>query len=272
ELERLAGHALYRASTRANLRNLPAGFIEDLNYSGELARQEIEGQFVAFAGLVYALDRAVHVVAREKQLTPPWRRVVGGVDWGYTNPTAAVVFGLDGDSRAHQLAEFYQRRASFAEVVVPALLELTRAHGVACWHCDSEDPGHIADLRAAVGKAGLACQVVAAKKGAGSVSDGIQTVTSLLSVRGDGKPGLTIEPGCVNTLAEYGMYRYPTVMDGQEVRRDPREEPIKLSDHALDATRYALHGELGGAGRTDAYLSGMGQWLKGPGAKASGNS
>ena len=23
--------------------------------------------------------------------------VIGGVDWGYTNPTAAVVFGVDGD-------------------------------------------------------------------------------------------------------------------------------------------------------------------------------
>jgi hypothetical protein len=36
-----------------------------------------------------------------------------------------------------------------------------------------------------------------------------------------------------------------------------RDEPVKLADHAMDATRYALHGELGEAARTEAYLAAM---------------
>jgi hypothetical protein len=44
---------------------------------------------------------------------------------------------------------------------------------------------------------------------------------------------------------------------GTKVKRDPRDEPVKLADHAMDATRYALHGELGEAARTEAYLAAM---------------
>jgi hypothetical protein len=42
-----------------------------------------------------------------------------------------------------------------------------------------------------------------------------------------------------------------------EVKRDPRDEPVKLADHAMDALRYVLHAELGEAGRTEAYLAVM---------------
>ena len=41
ELQRRPHHALYRASTRENARNLPPGYIEDLGYSGSFAEQEI---------------------------------------------------------------------------------------------------------------------------------------------------------------------------------------------------------------------------------------
>jgi hypothetical protein len=66
---------------------------------------------------------------------------------------------------------------------------------------------------------------------------------------------MLVEPGCVNTIAEYGMYRYPATPEGTAVKRDPRDEPVKLADHAMDATRYALRGELGEAAKTEAYLA-----------------
>jgi hypothetical protein len=80
-------------------------------------------------------------------------------------------------------------------------------------------------------------------------------------------PGLLIDPGCINTIAEYGMYRYPAAPEGTALKRDPRDEPVKLMDHAMDATRYALHGELDGelgeAARTQAYLAAMQRRLAG---------
>ena len=45
-------------------------------------------------------------------------------------------------------------------------------------------------------------------------------------------------------------------------RRDPDEHPLKQGDHALDATRYALHTELSRSGRTEAYLAELQQWVE----------
>ncbi len=188
--------SLYRASTRANAHNLPAGFITDLGYSGAFADQEIEGLFVAFDGLVYQLDATENgQSAHRRNRTADYNRVIGGIDWGYTNPTALLVFGLDGDKRAWQLDEFYQRRASQEEVVRPALVKLTRQYNVAVWYADAADPEAIDGANNALARAGLQCRVRAVQKGAGSVRAGIQTVTSLLAQRGDGTRGLYVDPG-----------------------------------------------------------------------------
>ena len=264
ELVQRPGHALYRASTRENLRNLPPGYVEDLGYAGSFAEQEIEGLFVAFEGLVYPMFSAdaVDGHVRAAPAGKHWQRVVGGIDWGYTNPAAALVFGLDGDRRAWQLAEVYQRRASLDEVVVPVVVELTKRYGVVVWHADAEDPEAIAAVNAALAHEGMQTRVRAAVKGPGSVRAGIQTVTSLLARRGDGTRGLYVDPSCMNTIAEYGTYAYATSpSDGR--KRDPSEEPVKQSDHALDATRYALHTELGEHAATEAYLAEMQRYVGG---------
>jgi phage terminase large subunit-like protein len=273
ELEPRDGHALYRASTRENARNLPAEFIADLGYSGAYALQELEGLFVAFDGLVYRFEADSvdgHVRAWPRALND-FRRVVGGIDWGYTNPAAAVVFGLDGDRRAWQLTEFYERRASLTERIVPRIVELTRGYGVDVWWCDSEDPEAIATLNGAFGREGLQTRARPVKKGPGSVRAGIQTVTGLLAMRGDGTRGLYVDPGCIHTIAEYGSYQYAdrgfgeggggggVGGGGMGTERDTREEPVKQGDHAMSATRYVLHSELGagGAAATDAYLAAL---------------
>jgi hypothetical protein len=62
------------------------------------------------------------------------------------------------------------------------------------------------------------------------------------------------------------------VPEGREVKRDPRDEPVKQADHAMDATRYALHGELGEAARTEAYLAEMQRRLAGMQAQGSGST
>ncbi len=61
----------------------------------------------------------------------------------------------------------------------------------------------------------------------------------------------------MNTIAEYGTYAYATSPSERGRKRDSSEEPVKQSDHALDATRYALHTELGEHAATEAYLAQM---------------
>ncbi len=250
-------HALFRASTWANARHLPPGFVADLGYSGAFAQQEIEGLFVAFEGLVYAFDATPGEHVRDPAERPGdeagWARVIGGVDWGYTHPTAALVFGQDGDGRYWQLDEFYQRRASLEEVTLPALVELTRRWNVAEWFCGPDEPEHIAALTAALARAGLPARVTRAEN---SVRAGIQTVAALLARRPDGSRGLVVAPRCVHTLAEYRQYQWASA-DGE---RDPAEQPLKQRDDAMDATRYALHTERvrqRAADLTNAWLSGL---------------
>lgn len=262
ELARRPGHALFRASTYANAHNLPPGYVEALGYSGAFAQQEVLGLFVAFEGLVYAFDASPQGHVREPAPDTIWSSVIGGVDWGYTNPAAAAVFGLDGDGRAWQLDEFYQRRAGLEETLLPALLDLTRRYGVSAWYCGPDEPEHIDALNAALAREGLKSRAARADN---AVRPGIQTVTALLAARPDGTRGLYVAPRCVHTIAEYGSYQYAqsgpnplaTFPRGEgEIGAVP-EQPLKQNDHALDATRYALHTALGQARATSAFLANL---------------
>jgi hypothetical protein len=201
ELARRPGHALYRASTYANAHNLPPGYVEELGYTGAFAQQEVLGLFVAFEGLVYAFDPSPQGHVREPDPGKAWSRVIGGVEWSYTNPAAALVFALDGDGRAWLLDEFYQRRAGLEETLLPALLDLTCRFGVATWFCGSDEPEHIDALNAALAREGLKARAVRADN---AVRAGIQTVT-LLAPRPDGTRGLYVAPRfCLSTVCSFG--------------------------------------------------------------------
>ncbi len=261
-----ANHALFRASTYANIHNLPSTYLDDLGYGGNFRRQEVLGLFVAFEGLVYAFDPGPGGHVMEPPEGKRWAEVIGGVDWGFTNPSAALVFGLDGDGRAWQLDEFYQHRAPLEETLLPAILDLTRRHGVTRWYCGPDEPEHISALGAALAAAGLGA---VALKGDNAIRPGIQTITALLARRPDGSRGLRVAPRCVATITEYGSYQYPSEGDGSAAtgRHSGRsgsgvgaaEVPLKRNDHALDATRYALHTHLSQARATDAYLAALRQ-------------
>ncbi len=303
ELERRRNHALFRASTYANAHNLPPDYVAELGYTGAFHDQEVLGRFTAFEGLVYAFDTGPGGHIREVNAkdakedaefrkgeetveagetdpsslrplrtfasfaSPPssalkiWKAVIGGIDWGYSNPAAALVFGLDGDGRAWQLDEFYQRRAALEETLLLAILELTRRYRVATWYCGPDEPEHIARLGEALAREGLRARAVKADN---AVQPGIQTVTSLLTLRPDGTRGLYISPRCLHTIAEYQSYQYATEREADTPshfrgggKGERSELPIKQNDHALDATRYALHTALGRGRATGAYLASM---------------
>ncbi|HST87259.1 MAG TPA: phage terminase large subunit [Ktedonobacterales bacterium] len=248
-------HALYRASTHANAANLPPDYISDLGLTGALYDQEVLGLFTAFAGLVYAFTSdASDGNVRAPDAGKGWKDVIGGVDWGYTHPSAALVFGVDGDGRAWQLAEYYQRRAPLDAEVIPAILDLTRRYGVRTWYGGPDEPEHLAALRTALLRAELPCRVL---PGDDAVRPGIQTVTKLLARREDGTRGLSVAPSCVNTIAEYGAYQWAPepvsltgllpLAAGRDAAAAYAEVPLKVNDDAMDATRYALHTALGRA-------------------------
>lgn len=217
---------VFKARTRDNP-HLALEFVQSLEsaYTGLFARQELEGEFVGFEGLVYdEFSRDAHVAER----VGPWRQVLIGCDEGYTNPAVALVIGYDSDGRAHIIAEFYQRRVLQADYIaaVKALAVEYRAEAL---FVDPSAAGLIADMR----YAGLD-----AYPAQNAVTDGIQLVKAALAVQGDGRPRLTVAPGCVNLIAEFESYCW------REGKTGLRDEPLKENDHTMDALRYALAGAL----------------------------
>lgn len=186
------------------------------NLTGIRRKRLLEGEWATAEGVVYdAFSSQTHVRERDPKEFAWWALAM---DEGYTNPAVILLVGFDGDGRQHIAREFYERGKLQTDVVQEASA-LHGEHPAAIVAVDAAAAGLIADLV----DAGLPA---AAFKG--RVLDGITRVQALLKVQADGKPRLTIEPSCVNTINEFESY----------VWKPNKDEPVKEHDHAMDALRY----------------------------------
>ena len=213
---------IFRGSTMANPYLAPE-FVRSLKaaYTGKFAQQELEGLFVAFEGLIYDEFSHEHHIRVVDPAEIDYYTV--GVDEGYTNPSVALVIGHDGDGRAHIIHEVYQRRL-LQETFVQILADLDERFDVYAYHVDSAAAGLIASM-AAIG--------LPAFPATSPVNDGIQLVKAMLAIQGDGRPRLTIDPSCVNTISEFESYVWAEDRNGNAT-----DKPLKENDHGMDALRY----------------------------------
>lgn len=181
------------------------------------AAQRYDGKFVRLAGLVYPDLRSCALPAAEP---PPEGRRVGGVDFGWNNPFAALGATLyhdeNGDDILYVFYERYKRSTTVSD------------HGHALpdgitWYADPSAPESITQLRRAGHKVRKATNAIAA--GIDAVNERIYT----------GR--LKISPACRALLAEAEEYRYPEKDD--EILTDT---PLAENDHAMDALRYLCMG------------------------------
>jgi phage terminase large subunit len=216
-------YALFHSATRENV-HLPPDYLRDLeaNYSGEFAKQEIEGEFVAFEGLVYLeFSRNIHVY-KDMPLPVSWWKV-RSIDFGYTNPFVCLWGAVDADGRLYVYDEHYRSRTlirDHADVIK------RRGEGFQ-WSVSDHDAQDVAELNA--------CGIHT-RNAQKDVILGIQRLKNRLKVQGDGWPRLMVSEKCVNTIKEFGAYRW---QESKESRND-KEEPQKESDHAMDALRYMV--------------------------------
>lgn len=217
-------HPLYRVKTTENP-ELPPGFAESLGYEGAFEAQEIGGEFVAFEGLVYKMfGRPRHMQAVD---CAGWPAVLG-VDAGTRNPTAILTLRFSGERR-HIEAETY-RRGMGSRDLLSSVESAADACGALAIFVDPSAAALIMDL---------AADGYPVVKANNSVGDGIREVGALLST-----DLLTVDPSCVNTIAEYESYCYP---DGKQ----QTDNPVKANDHAMDAGRYACMGLVSPVERTE---------------------
>lgn len=204
---------------------LPPEFIRNLKSLTGVARERyLYGKWVGSDGLVYdKWDRQVHVTEKPD---PP-KRVVLGIDEGYTDPFVVVRIHLDSDGRGHIASEFYQSGLTEDEKIA-AVREMLGSDEAECV-VDSAAPALIESMR----RRGL--NALPANKVQGSVAHGINLVQTRLVKQGDGLPRLTVDPNCTNTIREFESYEWKVRPDGAS-----KDDPQDRDNHAMDALRYAV--------------------------------
>lgn len=212
-----------RVSTRDNP-FLDESYIVGLEheYEGDYAKQELEGDFVSFEGLVYPeFSYSRHVTS---DIPTSFKQVIAGVDWGFVNPGVIKVYGVTSDDRMYCVHEEYARQRGIDEWADVAL-QLRNIWRIERYECDPSEPDYISKFNA------KGCKAVAANN---TVSTGIQAVKRRLAVRADGKPGIMYSADCVHTFAEFEQYQWAK-------RKDiSLDEPQKANDHTMDSERYAV--------------------------------
>lgn len=186
----------------------------------DLFAQEYLGEFRRMEGLIYKeFDRERHVVTKIED--NGWTDVICGVDFGYNNPTAAIVGKIDYDGRLWIIEEWYKRGKVESEVV-EKMSEWRDYHRINQFYPDPANASYIESME----RAGIPCREVNK-----DVKFGIDRVRDLFK-----RDKIYIHKDCKWLIWELDRYRWKK--NKREDDQNDKDEPIKKDDHALDALRY----------------------------------
>ena len=190
--------------------------------AAEYARR-YEGRFVRMEGLVWEIDES-HILEdkeQEQYLKNP-ERVIGGVDWGFTNPAAILIIKIK-DGKYYVVDEWKEARRTTNDII-QKISEFNRKHFVQTWYPDPAEPDRIEEMR----RANLIVGDVNK-----DIPLGIGKVQSLFK-----KHKLFILDNCKELQDELEQYRYEIPKE----MRDGKEVPLKVNDHCADCLRYSIMG------------------------------
>jgi PBSX family phage terminase large subunit len=225
-----AQYGLHHWQTKDNpLYETDPDFIDALKVAygegSDFWRQEVEAEFVSFAGLVYGAWDAETMIVTKDQLPKTFDRMACGVDWGVTSPGAFEVLGL-ADGVTYLIEEVYER----GKIIAGAkgndwLSEAKDIHArfpELKFYADPEDANAIETFR----RAGLPIEKANNKR-----IPGVRACQAVIT----GNTFRVLEDAAPNWLAEIGQYHWQEDRDG-----NPKEDadPAKEFDHAMDAWRY----------------------------------
>lgn len=195
-------------------------------HTGNLADRFIFGKFAPVGVGSFNFDQRIHMLDNiDLNII---RSYVCGCDFGWTNETAVLVLGIDGDGRVYILDEFYRKQTSDEDLVEVCREFNTTYNRNLDYFCDPTNPQAIYKLN----DKGINALPNKAQR-----LDGLRDIGGRLQVAGDGKPRLYILSKCVNTMSELMGF----------------SEDKKERDHTIDSLRYALIGAYSGGEPELAY-------------------
>ena len=169
------------------------------------------GEFTKMEGLVYDLPKDQIIAPKQINV----RDVILGLDFGFHNPAAAAVLKIDADGVVYITDEYYQSGKVQDELEndLRALRAISNFREV---YPDPAEPDRVESMR----RHGFYVREVDK-----NVILGIDKVRELIRKR-----QLFVFETCKNTIDEFNSYRYDP--------EKPKEEPVKVNDHLMDAIRY----------------------------------
>jgi len=215
--------------------------------TGLYFRRNVLGEWVAAEGSIFETfdaDPAKGFVIPWDSL-PPMRELVSvGMDYGTSNPTAALLIGLSDEydqyfrpqPRLFVIDEYYYNSRTEQRQLAPS----EQARDIIDWIAQEHLPpsaGHdmrpryvILDPSAAPLRTELSQQGLTTTQADNDVLYGIRTVASLIAEK-----RLIITDRCTNLIREMPGYSW----DPKETLLG-KDKPIKVADHAIDSLRYGL--------------------------------
>lgn len=197
-----------------------------------------KGLWAGAEGIIYdEFEPATHVIDGIP-IPPEWRRF-RSVDFGYTNAFVCQWWAMDGDGRLHLYRELYGTKRIVSDWAKD-IIRLSEGEKIEATITD-----HDAEDRATLDASGIG-SFPAWKQ----VKPGIEAVQQRLRKQGDGRPRLYLHRNAlvsrdpllveakkpVGTLEEIEGYVWAPGPDGKAAK----EEPLKVSDHGMDAMRYIV--------------------------------
>jgi len=215
--------------------SLSAEYIESISaeFTGLWYKRFILGEWVAAEGAVFPMfNPATHVIPWDD--VPPLHRVMAiGVDYGTTNPTAAIVLAQGQDGDLYAIDEWSYSSRDHNTPLTDAQLADRLEHFLTVDHApgDPRQPDvFILDPSAASFRTELALRGQPVMNADNNVTYGIQTLASLFS-----EQRLYVTDRCQRLLREIPGYAWD-----DKATAEGKDQPIQVNDHAIDALRYAV--------------------------------
>jgi PBSX family phage terminase large subunit len=196
-------------------------------YVGLWYRRFIKGEWCLASGAIYdTWDEDVHVVDLLPQIV---HTIAAGVDYGTTNPFAALMLGLGSDGRLYFTREYRYD----SKLERRSLTDVEYSKRLRAWMAGGDQPQYVVvDPSAKSFRVQLHEDGVSSTLGDNEVLPGIRTFASLLAT-----DRLKVHRSCKGLIDEVPGYSW----DDEKAEKDGVDEPIKVDDHSLDGGRYAIH-------------------------------